>query len=101
MSNETSAADPVANAREAVRDAVRRLEPIRADLLKLVEGLPLPPSSQNQKDLDTLSGLTELDAVIRCVLHDHLEPLLVSLRETYESRAPPQGSRAPSRASWV
>jgi hypothetical protein len=80
MGNETSAPDSVATAREAVREAVRRLEPIRADLLKAVEDLPLPPSSQNHEDLTTLSGLTELDAVVRCALHDHLDPLLASLR---------------------
>jgi myosin heavy subunit len=80
MRNETSASKSVATAREAVRDAVQRLEPIRADLLKLVEDLPLPPTSQSHDDLTTLSGLTELDAVIRCALHDHLNPLLASLQ---------------------
>ena len=80
MGKETSTPGSVATARDAVREAVRRLETIRADLQKLVEDLPLPLSSQNQDDLTTLSGLTELDAVLRCALHDHLDPLLISLR---------------------
>lgn len=80
MRKENSSPDSVATARAAVRGAVRRLEPIRADLLKLVEDLPLPPSSQSHEDLTTLSDLTELDAVVRCALLDHLDPLLASLR---------------------
>ena len=68
----------LAAAREQVRHTIERLDEIRADLEATAAGLRLP---ERGEDIDgPLAGLSELDAVIRCSLHDHLRPLIASLR---------------------
>ncbi len=65
-------------AREQVRLAIERLDEIRVDLEATAAGLRLPERGEDVTD--PLAGLYELDAVVRCGLHDHLRPLLASLR---------------------
>lgn len=73
--NKTAA---LAAAREQVRHTIERLDEIRIDLEGTAAGLRLPEEGE---DIDgPLAGLYELDAVLRCVLHDHLKPLISSLR---------------------
>jgi hypothetical protein len=68
----------LAAAREQVRHTVERLDELRADLEATAAGLRLP---EREEEIDApLAGLCELDAVIRCSLHDHLRPLIASLR---------------------
>jgi hypothetical protein len=68
----------LAAAREQVRHTLDRLDEIRADLEATAAGLRLP---EREEEIDSpLAGLFELDAVIRCGLHDHLKPLIASLR---------------------
>lgn len=72
--------EALAAAREQLRHTIERLDEIRADLEATAAGLRLP---EREEDLDanaSLSGLYEMDAVIRCGLHDRLKPLLSSLR---------------------
>ena len=72
------ASSALAAAREKVRHTIERLDEIRADLEATAAGLRLPEQGD---DIDgPLAGLHELDAVIRCGLHDHLKPLIASLR---------------------
>ena len=67
-----------AAAREQVRHTIERLDEIRIDWEATAAGLRLPEQGE---DIDgPLAGLYELDAVIRCGMHDHLKPLLSSLR---------------------
>lgn len=71
--------------REEVRHALDRLDEVRADLEATAAGLRLP---ENGEDVDApLAGLFELDAVIRCGLHDHLKPLVESLRNLLRTEA--------------
>lgn len=65
--------------RERVRHAVARLEEIRLDLWEIVETITLPPVRVREDGFD-LAGLSELDAVVRCALHDHMKPMIESLR---------------------
>ena len=68
----------LAAAREQVRHTIERLDEIRIDLEATAAGLRLP---ERGEDIDgPLAGLHELDAVLRCGLHDHLRPLIASLR---------------------
>ncbi|HYU32129.1 MAG TPA: hypothetical protein VEW48_08190 [Thermoanaerobaculia bacterium] len=70
--------DALAAAREQVRRAIERLDEIRADLEAIAAGLRLP---EHGEDIEgPLAGLFELDAVIRCSVHDLLKPLIASLR---------------------
>ena len=65
-------------AREQVRHTIERLDEVRADLEATAAGLRLP---EHGEDIDgPLAGLFEVDAVIRCGLHDLLKPLIASLR---------------------
>lgn len=73
----------LAQARERLGYSVERLDEVRADLLEIVEGLPAEASCPPSEEL---SGVYELDAVIRCALHDHLAPLLGSLRSLLPSQ---------------
>lgn len=74
----------LAAAREQVRHTVERLDEIRADLEATAAGLRLPEHGEDVRD--SLAGLYELDAVIRCGLHDHLRPLIASLRSLLPAR---------------
>ncbi|HKH45882.1 MAG TPA: hypothetical protein VKM72_14565 [Thermoanaerobaculia bacterium] len=70
--------DTLAAARELVRSTIERLDEARADLEATAASLRLP---EREDDIDApLAGLFELDAVIRCAVHDHLKPLIASLR---------------------
>ena len=70
--------DALAEGREQIRHAIDRLDEVRADLEATAAGFRLPEQGD---DIDgPLAGLCELDAVIRCGLHDHLKPLIASLR---------------------
>ena len=65
-------------AREQVRHTIERLDEIRADLEATAAGLRLP---EREEEIHApLAGLFEVDAVVRCGLHDHLKPLISSLR---------------------
>lgn len=60
---------------------VERLEEAGKELLEIVEHLPLSEAADcDLRELARLAGASEVDAVIRCVLLDHLEPLIASLR---------------------
>jgi len=72
-------------AREQVRLAIDRLDEIRADLESTVAGLRLPERGEDVTD--PLAGLCELDAVIRCGVHDHLRPLIADLRSLLPAQA--------------
>ena len=77
--------EALAAAREQVRLAIERLDEIRADLEATAAGLRLP---ERGEDVDApLAGLFEVDAVIRCGLHDHLRPLIASLRSLVRESA--------------
>jgi hypothetical protein len=68
----------LAQAREQLRHTIERLDEARADLEATAAGLRLP---EPEEDIEgPLAGLFELDAVIRCAVHDHLKPLIASLR---------------------
>ena len=68
----------LAQAREQVRHTIERLDEARAGLEATAAGFRLP---EREEDISTpLAGLFEVDAVIRCGLHDHLRPLISSLR---------------------
>jgi hypothetical protein len=71
---------PLRQAKQRVREAARRLEEVRSDLLDTVGGLPLPASALDKSELRKLSEVSELDALVRCAIHDHLEPLISALR---------------------
>ncbi len=78
----------LAAAREQVRHTIERLDEIRADLEATAAGLRLP---EHGGDLDgPLAGLFEVDAVVRCGLHDHLKPLISSLRSLLPTEAKEQ-----------
>lgn len=66
-------------AQERLGHSVERLDEVHADLVEIIESLPLPPSSISDT-AEPLAGLYELDAVTRCALHDHFGPLIRSLR---------------------
>ncbi|HYU31857.1 MAG TPA: hypothetical protein VEW48_06815 [Thermoanaerobaculia bacterium] len=67
----------LAQAREQLRHTIERLDEARADLEATAAGLRLP---EHEEDIEgPLAGLVELDAVIRCAVHD-LKPLIASLR---------------------
>jgi len=77
--NENPTTQALAVAREQLRHTIERLDEIRADLEATAAGLRLPDGGE---DLDgPLAGLSELDAVIRCGVHDHLKPLIAGLRD--------------------
>lgn len=73
----TTGGDGLAQARERLGHSVERLDEVRADLVEIVGSLLLPPSDADIAE--PLAGLCELDAVMRCALHDHLDPLIRSL----------------------
>jgi hypothetical protein len=65
-------------AREQVSHAIDHLDGVRADLEATVAALRLP---EDEEEIDLpLAGEDELAAVIRCSVHDHLKPLIASLR---------------------
>lgn len=67
------------SAREQVHQVITRLEEAQMNLWETVEGLALPPVRVREESFD-LAGVSELDAVVRCALHDHLKPLIENLR---------------------
>lgn len=80
--------DILTAAREQVRHTIDHLDEARADLEAVAAGLRLP---DREEEADaSLAGLYELDAVIRCGVHDHLKPLLSSLRGLLRSEAEEQ-----------
>lgn len=92
MANETR--NTLRPAKRKVRETVRRLEEARLDLLDAIGGLPLPASAHDQTELRTLSEVSELDALVRCAIHDHLDPLIGALRRVAQA----QGKK-PSRVT--
>lgn len=75
----------LAVAREQIRQTLEHLDEARAGLEATAAGLRLP---EREEEFDgPLAGLHELDAVIRCGVHDHLKPLLSSLRGLLRSEA--------------
>jgi uncharacterized NAD(P)/FAD-binding protein YdhS len=81
------ASKALAAAREQVRLAIERLDEIRADLEATAAGLRLPEQGEDIEE--ALAGLCEVDAVIRCGLHDHLKPLITSLRSLLPTEEQP------------
>ena len=78
MDEAETTTDALAAAREQIRHIIERLDEVRADLEATAAGLRLP---EREEDVDgPLAGLFELDAVIRCAVHDLLRPLIGSLR---------------------
>lgn len=78
MQDSESASEALAAAREEVRHTIDRLDEARADLEAMAASLRLP---DREEEMDApLAGLYEVDAVVRCGLHDHLKPLIGSLR---------------------
>lgn len=76
--DENETAEILAAAREQLRHTIERLDEARADLEAMVADLGVPEWG---KDIDgPLAGLSELDAVVRCGLHDRLRPLIADLR---------------------
>jgi len=70
-------------AREQVRLATVRLEEVRSGLQEIVDAFDLPAGpGGGEEDLSAfeLAGVFELDALVRCGLHDHLKPLIETLR---------------------
>ncbi len=75
----------LAAAREQVRHTIERLDEVRANLEATAAGLRLP---EREEEIDEpLAGLFEVDAVLRCGLHDHLKPLIASLRSLLPGEA--------------
>jgi hypothetical protein len=71
--------------------ALERLDEARAGMEATAAGLRLP---EHGEDVDApLAGLSELDAVIRCVLHDHLKPSIASLRSLLGTLQEGNGAR--------
>lgn len=65
-------------AREQVGHAIDHLDGVRAGLEATAAALRLP---EDEEEIDLpLTGEDELEAVIRCGVHDHLRPLIASLR---------------------
>lgn len=88
MSETEATAAALAAAREQVRHTIERLDEIRSDLEATAAGLRLP---EHGDDIDVpLAGLFEVDAVIRCAVHDHLKPLIASLRSVLPGEAKEQ-----------
>ena len=65
---------------------MRLLEQIRTSFLQQAERIPLPASARDRTELKELSEASELDAALRCAVHDHLDPLLKSLRTVSRKR---------------
>lgn len=83
------AAVSLVGARERVRLATVRLEEVQSGLQEIVAAFDLPAGpGGEEEDLSAfqLAGACELDALIRCGLHDHLNPLLETLRTLVRSR---------------
>jgi hypothetical protein len=87
-------ADALLGAREKVRLVTVRLEEVRSGLQEIVAAfeVPLVPGGA-EEDLSAfqLAGACEMDALIRCGIHDHLNPLLETLRALV--RAEPEEAR--------
>ncbi|HYU34973.1 MAG TPA: hypothetical protein VEW48_22715 [Thermoanaerobaculia bacterium] len=80
--------EALAAAREQLRHTIERLDEARADLEATAAGLRLP---EREGDIDgPLAGICELDAVIRCDVHDRLKPLLASLRSLLHDNEEPK-----------
>lgn len=78
----------LAVAREQIRQTLERLDEARAGLEATAAELRLP---EREEEVDVpLAGLYELDAIIRCGVHDYLKPLLSSLRDLLRSEAEEQ-----------
>jgi hypothetical protein len=78
----------LAAAREQVRHTIERLDEVRANLEATAAGLRLP---EREEEIDEpLAGLFEVDAVLRCGLHDHVKPLIASLRSLLPGEAEEQ-----------
>lgn len=75
------ARDVEAQARERLGHSIERLDEVRTDLIEVLAGLPADASSPTSEEL---AGVFELDALIRCALHDHLDPLLQDLRALHQ-----------------
>lgn len=81
--------EALVGAREQVRLATVRLEEVKSGLQEIVDAFDLPAGSGGEEeDLSAfqLAGACELDALIRCGLHDHLKPLIETLRSLVRPR---------------
>jgi hypothetical protein len=73
----------VRQAQKQLQVKIRKLEELRRDLLGLEAGLPSSAADLSEGDVDANQDPTpadEIKVVIRCVVHDYLDPLTRDLR---------------------
>jgi len=74
--------DVEAFARTQLQAIARDLQRLRLLMLGVQAVLPPAPIDRDPAlDVERLDGLSELHAVIRCVLHDSIEPAIRDLQE--------------------
>lgn len=79
--------------REQVGHAIDHLDEVRADLEAIAAGLRLP---EDEEEIEgPPAGVLELDAVIRCAVHDYLKPLIASLRSLIRTGTEIPGEESP------
>ena len=79
--------DAEASAREQLKWIARDLEGIRYRMLGVEATLPPAPIDLlPQLEEEPMSGITQLHAVIQCVLQDSIEPAIRDLRELEPAR---------------
>ena len=78
---ETKVTDAEAFARIQLKEIERELQRIRYRMLGVQSTLPPSPVERDPADVESLDDLSQLHAVIRCVLQDSIEPAITDLRE--------------------
>jgi len=73
--------DAEAFARIQLEEIERELQRIRYRMLGVQSTLPPSPVDRDSADVERLDDLSQLHAVIRCVLQDAIEPAIEDLRE--------------------
>ena len=81
--------DAEAAAQDQLRDIVKELGILRAQLLAIHQSLPVPPHETamllGEEEMDVA---TEVRSVIECVLHDSLQPAIRHLGAASSYRPP-------------
>jgi hypothetical protein len=67
--------------RRQLRGVADKLETLELTMLGIQGTLP-EPSAEDEKDIEAMDAVTELRAVIGCVLHDYIGPAKRDLRDT-------------------
>ena len=78
---ESTVTDAEACARIQLKEIERELQSIRFRMLGVQATLPPAPVDQDPADVERLDNLSQLHAVIRCLLADSIEPSIRDLRE--------------------